>query len=326
MKYNNKDVYSFNMWDHTRNISRNTDYSPIQRRYWGYGDILYLGKIDKTKFKYEQDAPPESTFLFDKYSEFPRTKLQYTKFKRCIKQDKADFIVVNSSIDHVSNINAVLLKINDKYVIAEDIYRNYNSVDSFISSLNRYHFESIEKIYAGDLSATSSRNSWMIKVVTGEYTKPIITDAVLTKLVNKEGEGLTEDIIMQVADMLKSSDKEVNKLGLVTLCGFNTDEYKQTLKFLLEYYPNWKNIDGKGVLIDNLVDSLQVSPRYVSNGVSLINTVFNTQSETSKDSELIKKLVYPLYIQQIEKILATNFWGKYVPKVKITIEEDDTSS
>jgi hypothetical protein len=38
--------------------------------------------------------------------------------------------------------------------------------------------------------------------------------------------------------MLKSPDKETNKLGLVTLSGFNIEPYKNTIRFILETYSN----------------------------------------------------------------------------------------
>ena len=325
MKYNNEPVYSFSMWDHTRNVSRNNRTSPIQRWYWGSGDILYLGKIDRNQFKFQESAPDGSTFLFDKYSEFPRTKLQYTTFKRCIKQDKADFIIVNSNSDHIGNTQGALFKIDDKYVLVDDIHRSYRTINDFIRSLNLYGYKSIECIYDGIYSTLTARNSWTIKVLDGEYTKPIMTDAALTKIVNKQGDGLSEDTINQVVDMLKSPDREVNKLALVTLCGFNTDQYRQSLKFLLEFYPNWKSISSTGVLIDNLMDSLGVSTKYVSNPNSLLNSVFNKPTESDEDEKLLKKLAYPLLLQQIEKVIALNFWGKAIPKINITLGDDSSS-
>lgn len=45
--------------------------------------------------------------MFDKSSKFPRFKLEQTSYKRCIKEAKADYIVLN--IDKLYKSNSIKL-------------------------------------------------------------------------------------------------------------------------------------------------------------------------------------------------------------------------
>ena len=52
-------------------------------------------KLDK---KYFGTIEAPATLYFDKSATFPRYKLEGTEFKRCIKKDKADAIIVGEQI------------------------------------------------------------------------------------------------------------------------------------------------------------------------------------------------------------------------------------
>lgn len=62
-------------------------------------DEYYIKSSDlrniTTNTKFEINIPTNSTLYFTKSSKIPRVQLQNTELKRCIKKEKADYLVIN---------------------------------------------------------------------------------------------------------------------------------------------------------------------------------------------------------------------------------------
>lgn len=318
MKYNGQNLKEI-IWSNIEyNKKRGTNYD-ILRNTSGFNSV-YLGTISYNNIVESHRVialNDNIKLLFDKGSDFPRVKLQNTSFKRCIKESKADVIVVPKVElrDYLVRNNFSLLKLDDQLACSEwNLRSDYKQVLSD-------NFSNIELLYQGQATIYTSKYDWVVKYVNGEYTKPFIYDTDLDVITNKAGEELTEDTINSVIDMLKSPDKETNKLGLVTLSGFNIEPYKNTIRFILETYSNWKTIQGKGVLIENLANSLNVSTSIRIDKRYVINNVFQNPISSNKDGEMINKLVIPVLIDCVTSVVDQYFYGKYMPKINITIDE-----
>lgn len=318
MKYNGENLKEI-IWSNIEyNKRRGTNYNILRNATNSYD--VYLGTIDYNniiKPHRVETLDDNVKLLFDKGSDFPRVKLQNTSFKRCIKESKADVIVVPKieTGHYWVRDKFSLLKLDDQFA-----YDDWNLRADYKQVLSD-SFNNIELLYQGKATLYTSKYDWVIKYVNGEYTKPFIYDTDLDVIVNKAGEELTEDVINSVIDMLKSPDKETNKLGLVTLSGFNIEPYKNTIRFILETYSNWKTIQGKGVLIENLADSLNVNMSNRMDQRYVINSVFRNPISSDKDGEMMNKLAIPVLRDCVTRFVEQYFYGDHMPKINITIDE-----
>lgn len=93
------------------NIVNNNKYNPFG---YSYGNEHAYPKKDLSEISKNETKTikPESILYFDSGSGFPRFKLALTDNKRCIKLDKADYIVVSGS-NHCRQLGT-------NYVVLED--------------------------------------------------------------------------------------------------------------------------------------------------------------------------------------------------------------
>ena len=104
-------------------------YNSPTKEFMYLGSIADLYKILKSK---SASLKKGSTLYFGKTSKFPRFKLASTSdYKRCIKLDKADFVVLGNAIPadyHGSNC-IVIEDDKNVYFISSDYYLNSIRVD-----------------------------------------------------------------------------------------------------------------------------------------------------------------------------------------------------
>lgn len=287
MKYNDKDVLSLSVWNWSRLQQAGEGYERALWRHSSRGQA-FLGTVDKKYLeKRVTTIPEDSTLYFDKSSEFPRMKLQNTKFKRCVKLDKADYIVVSKDIgcsDYTRK--GSLFEWRGKYILVEDYAKSelsrYGNPDQVVLKA----FPDSKKVYDGTITDYTLKGQYPILYTTGEYTKPFIYDDDLNKIVDKSFDGITDEDLITVAGMLKSPDNDTVNLGLQMLAGFNVSSCPGLVTFILQSYPRWTQCYKSTVLTDNLLNTLKIN-RYPVSPKLLLTEVIN-KSTPEEYSRLLK--------------------------------------
>lgn len=277
----------------------------------GYEEKDYDNKlqnsIDKTNVNLK------STLYFDKGSSFPRLKLDGTDFKRCIKLDKADYIVIPKIITtFVKFPEDYKYKIelnNIVYLLTESLKNDYPCL---VSLLEPYEGTS------GYYYANVKRDAETIYNILSNYNKPLIYEKELDSIISKDLEKLDQESIESIYDMLKSRDASSIELGCKLLSSFDVNECNLTTSLLLFLtQDNWIiNKGAKSVLFKNMLNSIN----YPDYGYRVVDYVFKEHSAVSdKDRTLAKNLIKPWITKTIEQIAQFNI-EKCPFKVNIEVE------
>ena len=286
-------------------------------------DTIHLGKVKFDESKRVTTIPEDSVLYFDKSSEFPRLKLQNTKFKRCIKLDKADYIVVNKSNNVIQESKGYLYSYKSGYIFIyqSDTYDlfGYRNVDLEIKS----KFPDAEKVYEGEISLYYTTDNYKVSYNDGIYTKPFIYDSDLNILVDKSFDDVTDEDLNAVIGMLKSPDNDVVNLGLQMLAGFNVSSCPGLITFILHSYPRWKGIYRHGTIVENLLNTLDISRYNVSPYLLLAETINKTKPE---EFERVIKVVEPVMKDYIDKMIhdyTCRIKDEKMPKITVNVEWPD---
>lgn len=253
-----------------------------------------------------------ASLYFDKNCAFPRFKLQDTDFKRCVKVDKADYIVI-------PKINAVTFDFtncpanycidynNTEYLFNDSLYNHYNALKDAkrIPNLDAVWFK------------TKSEANVALNILK-LYNKPFIYEEDLEKLVSKDLEKLDEETIMSVYEMLNSTDETSIELGCKLLASFDVHECcLATCVLLFLTQNNWiPNKASNATSFQSMLKSLD----YPSYGYRYIDYVFKKHIiQSDKDRQLAKLLVEPWIKKTIQQ--ACNFNIENCPfKIEFEIE------
>lgn len=211
-----------------------------------------LCDIDTFKEKQKSlktDLKPNTTLYFGKSSGFPRFKLADSGFKRCIKIDKADFVVLGK---------IALDQYNDQYYILEDEqfvymlpFAAYNRLhyrtpqteardfaQDPIAYIKRNHFyygKNLTLIYKGKICRCEGEED-ALKIMDGTY-KNLVSDEEVDLMVNSKNDALDAGTLESVCELLDSPDRESMALGLKLLIGFNVNATPLTIRTTLSLRP-----------------------------------------------------------------------------------------
>ena len=189
---------------------------------------------------------PDKVLYFDKSSKYPRFKIKDSGYKRCIKPEKADYIVIGDEISTDYNNDVVLLEDDNFYYIFYSTINDYriNSSDPRRIQYSRDPYAYLRKypnifpggkmpklIFTGTLYV-ATHASTIEKIVNGEY-KSIITDRALDTVITGTIPHITEAEFESVKSLIESPDRESKGLGLRLLAGYDLSEVWTALKFLL---------------------------------------------------------------------------------------------
>lgn len=275
-----------------------------------------------------------NTFYFHKDSKFPRFKLMGTDYKRCIKPDKADYIVL-PEVKHQyiyiwsNDVCRIYTDGNKMYTIHLQTFNDYFVNDSnFISEINRLDGISLTFVKQIEtLCYVEKSNLCWIDAYNNKFTKPIITDNMLDIKLSQSFPTMTENDVEQIDSMLQSSDTSVQELGLKMLTGFNIFETSTLIKVLI--FKNYRNIaytmNGGGIAVQKMLNGIDF-PRsgYVSPFPNWVNRIIEEGDKYSDfEAEQIKKLLIPLYKQLAENAMKSVYVSEscpFVPKITITVE------
>lgn len=208
---------------------------------------------------------PNATLYFSASSEFPRFKLADTGYKRCIKIEKADFIVMGKlNLDQCDNC---YLFEDEEYFYLVDYDRMYfshrsdqNKVGAFkanpeqyIRDHHLYYGATLTLVYHGPICYGQAGSTDVEHIMNGDYKK-IITDKDLDAAINGNFDKLDADTVSSICDMLDSPDKVTKGVGLKVLTGYNVQATPLTVRTMiglregLASCPEWKGVGVQQVL------------------------------------------------------------------------------
>ncbi len=268
---------------------------------------------------------------FNPKSKFPRFKLQGTDFKRTIKPEKADVIVVPKAIKSFCYrfIDIKVYEGNNSclYGITSSIFTHYfKSETEFKNSIKNWMNLDLEYKETVTFSALPNSSIYVLDVINNKYNKPIITDDMLDLEVSKTLATMTESDIDSIDSMLASTDSSVVELGLKTLCGFNVFETPTIIKTLLckNYYNFIKNKAVDSVSVRKMLNSVDM---FRGNPGSFPGWMYCLGDKNEKYSDFevqqVKRLLTPLFKDYVEKnmLRTKNDCGlPFIPKLVYSIE------
>lgn len=277
----------------------------------GYEEDDYKNKLQNPIDK--SNINLKSTLYFDKGSSFPRLKLDGTDFKRCIKIDRADYIVIpritTTFVKFPANYKYQIEQNNKVYLLTEDLKDSYPCLADILEP-----FESTSGYYY----TNTKKEAETIYNILANYNKPIIFEKELDSIISKDLEKLDKDSIESIYDMLRSKDASSVELGCKVLSSFDVNECNLTTSILLFLtQDSWiTNKGAKSVLFKNMLNSIN----YPDYGYRIVDYVFKEHSAVSeKDRTLAKNLIKPWIIQTIEQVVQFNI-EKCPFKINIEVE------
>lgn len=223
--------------------------------------------LAKTVKASKGNLQPKQTLYFGKTSEFPRFKLSESDFKRCIKIEKADIVVIGDLEFNQDNVDCVLE--DEEYIYILDSWRAKNYVrcrDSrkkaawdqdyvkYIKDNELFYGTSIEKVYSGTISIATKDVAFDLENIMNGVYKNIVNDKDLDSAINKNFDSLEVEDLTAICDMLDSSDRTTQGLGLKMLCGYNINDVVLTVRTMLGTRPHlsscseWTSVGVQQVL------------------------------------------------------------------------------
>lgn len=264
----------------------------------------------------KEDVNLSSTLYFDKSCTFPRYKLEGTNFKRCIKIDKADYIIIPKNFKYWNfNTSNYKYKIEEEkriYLFGQDAY----DIIPDKSEFNIEPFEQTDYIYADTRDI-----GYLVHNILNVYNKPFILEEDLDRLISETHlEKLDADTVNSIYEMMSSKDADSVELGCKLLSSFNIFDKSLTTSLLLFLtQDNWFcNKGSKSVAFKSMLQSLH----YPDHGYRFIELVFQLhQMSNAEDRELSKLLIEPWLRKEMTFVIGTSLDScPYKINFNITIE------
>lgn len=283
-----------------------------------------LKKYLKNDLQTVKSIPDKSKLYFDKSSKFPRFKLEQTEYKRCIKINKADYIVANPEMPtrYYSRFYSILETKEGYYGVAESL--NISECCKLLSvdpSSVVMHNDQIK-------TGLTPRELAYLNGITNKYPIPMITDDDLNITVDKLNPVLTIDDVDQIYTMLKSSDSETAGLGLKLLTNYNVSETPCTVRFLLgSTKEHWKWCNAKtGVSVKNMLETIDYNRIY---RWGFPDILYYCKSKDEQVTDIDKQLMQHLIMEKTtDHFKAANGYvvdlvGQFGINVDITVSKDE---
>ena len=335
-KGNFKYVYYTAKIRYNKNLAKDFDdifsdhYLNGQRIVYKGADLYMLALIDKYKSVISTNLNIGNKIYFHPKSEFPRFKLQGTPFKRTIKPENADVIVIpKARSQYASTYDKMKIYRGDDgnlYGISEDIFTSYfTSEKNFKELVKKWNNLTLEYKETTGITIINKNLKYVLEIAYNNYNKPIITDDMLDLEVSKTLTTMTESDIDSIDAMLASRDASVVELGLKTLCGFNVFETPTIIKTLLcknytniQYNKAMESVSVRKML--NSVDMFRKNPGYFPGWMYCLAD----PNDTFSDFEItqVKRLLMPLFKEYIDKniIKLQTKNAPFIPVLKYSCE------
>lgn len=324
-------------WDLIKNLSRTKDFYDIFRTWSRTDRIVFPTDISNPKDLMDQYSKSLAVgvtgkkIYFHPKSKFPRFKLMGTDYKRTIKLDKCDCIVVPEIPEGWISMYPKMRIYKDKYSnnlfgISKGIYDSrFVDEKHFLECIKLWNNVDLEFVQTTYIAEVNMENSFAIDILLGKYTKPIITDTMLDLEISKSLPTISESDIDSIDSMLNSTDQSVVEMGLKLLTGFNVFETPTIIKTLL--YKHWNVVNSNkalnSVAVRKMLNSVDADRKYIG---SFPNWAYALAEPGDKFSDYeiaqVGRLLKPLFKEYVEKnsfkLKAPN--APFIPNIKIIVE------
>ena len=235
-----------------------------------------------------------ATLFFDKSATFPRYKLEGSGYKRCIKVDKADFIVVGKT-EPKSHYNSWFMVYEDN----DYLYVGYRYNDD---ATNRNAFNSIglyPKLIYNDSAVVYPPDAQIL--LATNPPKPLIWDTDLDKKINTSLPAITESDVKQILAMLSSNDSSIVDLGLKTLASYDVTSRPMTTMRVLMINNKWTSCSSStSVAVETMLTSLGITLNHcryhhLKSRLSWINQI----KDINEEDRVLAKLIMRTCIQEL---------------------------
>lgn len=226
------------------------------------------------------NIPPNSKLFFHNSSKFPRYKLENTKFERKIKEDKADYIVVNTNLELTKGYKYTVWESEKDIVLTIDHITLVDNKD--YTNLGEYYELNVHEYNFLDF-------------LQNKPSKPLISDQALNAICDSTFPDITKKVMMEIYNMLQSDECATRDLGLKLLASHNTAKFPLTSRCLAGL--TLMNGIARNVTVKNLFTSLGVKPHndpYGRKHFSYANGIWSKYIEGKSSSDEDKKMC--LYI------------------------------
>lgn len=271
--YNNKKVLffsriSFGGWkDYTNRWVDSTNV-------FNHNDIynLFDNNINVRKYINENTATEikgNSKLFFTKSSNFPRFKLSDTTFSRCIKLEKADYVVISKDYEYLTFRFTHFFEGKDTYYVFNgnpfydwDDRSGYNKMpfESWISKYSNFIFPEIVTMRSlvNNIYFLKGFNQ-IFEDIKNNIPHKLITDTMLDYEINKKQDEITPETYKSICELLDSPDIGLREVGLKTLTGLNVNETPLAVRIMIgtrgSKLANLKSFKGVGV--QNLLNTIR---------------------------------------------------------------------
>ena len=243
-----------------------------------------------------------ATLYFDKSATFPRYKLEGSGFKRCIKKEKADFIIVGKT--------DVKGYFRSWFYVYEDpnyMYVAYYATDDAANqkAFREAGLTNMKLVWNGRCNIYGPDSQILLET---NPTKPLIYDTDLDAYINKTLPTITESDVKQILTMLASNDNSIVDLGLKTLASFDTTSRPMTTKAILLINNSWCSSNAStSVAVETMLTSLGLTKQNCAlyNLKSRLSYINQTNTPyTDEDKVLARNIMRDCIVELLEKEIA----------------------
>ena len=237
--------------------------------------------------------PDKPIFYFDESSKFPRTKLNFVGYKRCIKPEKANVIVIQN-VAQVKTTSEEYIIFTDSEqlfgISASDFIKyfngDFNNMKANQSSIGYDFKDKLLCLYSGRLKGILDPTETIKKFNNNTYKKPFILDNELDRIVNENLPDPDLDSLLTIKDMINSTDRSVVKLGANMAAGFNLTKWPLTFRVLLGTSGNWAQTyyGGNSVVIKQMWNTLKF--KRVGLGFYCVCSLIDSLKETYSKEDI----------------------------------------
>lgn len=252
--------------------------------YWNNGYVLSDNYSTEDYFNNFVTTIPENTTLYFEKSSFPRNKLKLGPYKRTIKKEKADYIVIEKAARVINkDVNFILFSDSyDIFAISEQSLSTYfnNDLNNIFTSncVNNKFNGSLQVLYEGRLRFIIDDANTLKNFKDGLYNKPFIIDNDLDRIINQYLPDPDLNAIKSIYEMITSPDSATIKLGSTLAAGFNISKWPLTFLCLLGTNDEWiKSYNGGNLsVVSQMRSTLNIKYAY---GLGSVASIIDASKE-----------------------------------------------
>lgn len=279
--------------------------------------------FDITKYasNFIKNIPKKAILYFDKSSKFPRAKLDLVDYKKCLKPEKADAIVLGkcAEVKCIKDVYHIFTDSFDVFAIKDTwLQKDFNNDWNRLENDKHYGIKFGDKLkilYSGSIQLVCDEYDTIKMFNDEKYCKPFIIDTTLDKIINSILPDPDLQSIKAIHEMLQSTDVSTVRLGALMASGFNINNWLLTFTTLLTIDNAWLSQEvGNIVALEQLKNTLNIKYRYGGLDAATLQILGSKNNYTEEDINLIQSFIRTIP-EVVEEFLKDkpNFYISSIP-------------